>query len=128
MAKSSGRRSVYIPVEGDIVWASFDNPPTGREQGYHRRAIVVSPIEINKLTSKALVFPITTKVKNYKFEVPLPEGMDTTGVILSGDIKTIDWKARDTKFIEKASPDIVREVAAQFLILFPALYKLLEDT
>jgi mRNA-degrading endonuclease toxin of MazEF toxin-antitoxin module len=32
----------------------------------------------NRRTSKAIAFPITTKVKGYKFEVPLPEGLSTT--------------------------------------------------
>jgi mRNA interferase MazF len=127
-AKSFGRKNAYIPDQGDIIWADFDNPPVGHEQGYRRRAVVVSPMSINKLTSKAIVFPITTKVKNYKFEVLLPIGMNTKGVILSGDIKTIDCRARNIELVEKAPLDLIKKVAESFLDLFPILNDILDDT
>jgi len=127
LAKSSGRKAIYVPNQGDIVWASLDDPPVGHEQGGHRRVLVVSPLAYNRLTSKALAFPITTRVKGYKFEVLIPDGMSTKGVILSSEIKSIDWKARNFEFIEKAPEDIVKGVIAQFVVLLPYLDEILEE-
>jgi len=57
--------------------------------------------------------PITTKVKGLRFEVPLAEGMQTSGVVLSDQIKSFDWKARQVKFIEKAPLELVDDVLAK---------------
>lgn len=122
LVKSSGKkRNICIPDVGDIGWLQFDDPPVGHEQGRHRRAIIVTPMIYNQSTSKAIVFPITTRVKGYKFEVPLPEGLNTTGVILSDDIKSVDWNARKFQFIEKAPEDVILEVLARFKALIPLL-------
>jgi len=122
LVKSFGKKNnIYIPDVGDIGWLEFDNPPIGREQGYHRRAIIVSAMVYNRITSKAIAFPISTRVKGYRFEVPLPEGLDSRGVILSDDIKSVDWKAREFKFIEKAPEDVVLEVLARVKALIPLL-------
>ena len=122
LVKSSGKnKNIYIPDIGHIGWTQFDDPPVGREQGGHRRAIIVSAMIYNRLTSKAIAFPITTKIKGYKFEVPLPKGLSTTGAILSDDIKSIDWKARKFQFIEKAPEDVVLDVLARIKVLIPLL-------
>jgi mRNA interferase MazF len=122
LVKSSGKnKNIYIPDVGDIGWTQFDDPAVGHEQGGHRRAIIVSPMIYNRNTSKAIAFPITTKIKGYKFEVPLSEGLSTIGAILSQDIKSIDWKARKFQFIEKAPKDVVLEVLARLKVLIPLL-------
>lgn len=107
LVKKSGGK-FYIPDEGDVLWIDF-SPQAGCEQKGHRRAIVVSPMSHNQ---KGLVFvcPITTKVKGYSFEVPLPTNLDTVGVILVNHIKSLDWKERGAKFIEKVNPETLYEI------------------
>jgi mRNA interferase MazF len=45
----------------------------------------------NRRVRLALVCPITTKVKGYAFEVPIPEGLAVSGVVLADQAKSLDW-------------------------------------
>jgi mRNA interferase MazF len=102
----------YIPDRGDIAWLSF-SPHKGREQGFRRPAIILSPIAYNQKTSLAVLCPITNQIKGYAFEVPLAEGMQTTGVVIADHIKNLDWRAREAVFIEKAPIELIDEVLAK---------------
>ena len=61
------------PERGDLIWLSF-TPQSGREQAGRRPALVVSPSGYNSKVGLALVCPITSSIKGYPFEVPLPQG------------------------------------------------------
>jgi mRNA interferase MazF len=98
----------YIPDRGDIVWLDFD-PQAGHEQSGLRPAFVISPIAYNQRSNLALLCPITSKIKGWKFEVLLTD-TQTKGVILADQIKSLDWQVRRIDFIEKASVNIVDEV------------------
>ena len=108
----SGSPKIYVPERGDIVKINF-SPHQGHEQGFERPAIILSPSQYNKVMSLALMCPITTKSKGFKFEVQLFDGMQTVGVVLSDHIKSFDWKARQVRFIEKAPIELVEEVLAK---------------
>ena len=97
----------YFPDRGDIVWLNF-TPQAGHEQRGTRPAIIISPKIYNKKTNLALCCPITSNVKGYPFEVVV-KGKKIDGVILSDHLKNLDWKARDIKFIEKASAQVLKE-------------------
>jgi len=97
----------YIPQHGDIVWLNFD-PQTGHEQKGKRPAIVLSPKEYNEKTSLALFCPITSKIKNYPFEVKLDGEIE--GVILSDQIKSLDWRIRKAEYIMKAGKKTINEI------------------
>jgi len=109
---NSGNPTIYVPERGDIVIVNF-SPHQGREQGFTRPAIILSPSKYNKITSLALMCPITTKSKGFRFEVQLLEGMQTSGVVLSDHIKSFDWKARQVRLVEKAPVELVEEVLAK---------------
>ncbi len=94
------KSKLYIPDRGDIVWLSMD-PQTGREQSGRRPALVISPREYNEKTDLAIFCPITSQVKGYPFEVIIPDNMEIGGVILSDQIKNLDWKTRNAEFICK---------------------------
>jgi mRNA interferase MazF len=108
----SGNRDLYVPNRGDIVKLSFD-PQQGHEQAGYRPAIILSPIRYNKLSSLALMCPITNQAKGFLFEVPLLEEMTTSGVVLSDQVKSFDWRARRVKFVEQAPDELVEEVLAK---------------
>ena len=88
----------YIPDRGDIVWLTF-SPQSGREQSGRRPALVISPLVYNGKTNLAIFCPITSQIKDYPFEVKLPENLDISGVIISDQIKNLDWKAREVEYI-----------------------------
>ena len=116
MEKKSGK---YIPARGDIIWLSF-NPQSGHEQSGHRPAIVISPREYNKKTGLALCCPITSKVKDYPFEVGISIKNKIDGVILSDQIKSLDWKERQAKFIAAASKETLNETVEKLSLLIDA--------
>lgn len=101
----------FIPKKGHIVWLNFD-PQAGHEQAGRRPALVISGINYNKVTGLAMICPITSKAKGYPFEVVLSE-TKTIGVILSNQIKSLDWKARNAEFIESCPGLIVDDVLAK---------------
>jgi Growth inhibitor len=106
----------YIPDSGDIIWLNFD-PQAGHEQAGHRPAVVLSPKAYNGRTGLCLAAPVTTRSKGYPFEVSLPPGCQTTGVVLCDQVRSLDWKARAATLKERAGQDFAREVLARFLPL-----------
>jgi mRNA interferase MazF len=99
----------YVPERGDIVWIHLD-PQSGREQAGHRTCLVLSPAIYNGKTGLAVLCPITNQAKGYPFEVPLPAGIATTGVVLADHIKSLDWRTRKAKFREAIPRNVVQEV------------------
>ena len=97
----------YVPDRGDIVWLNF-TPQAGHEQRGTKPALIISPKIYNKKTNLALCCPITSNVKGYPFEVVV-KGKKIDGVILTDHLKNLDWKAREIKFIEKASTLVLTE-------------------
>jgi mRNA interferase MazF len=101
----------YIPEAGDIVWLEFD-PQAGREQAGRRPAVVLTPAVYNKKTDLMICCPLTTQIKGYPFEV-LIEVDEVESVILSDQIKSLDWKIRKAKYKNKVSSEVLAEVKAK---------------
>jgi len=91
---------MYVPERGDIVWLSFD-PQTGRERAGRRPAVVLTPQSYNGKVGLALCCPVTSQIKDYPFEVRLPDGLGVTGAILADHVKNLDWQARQAQFIAR---------------------------
>ena len=106
----------YVPERGDIVWLQFD-PQAGHEQAGRRPAFVLSPRAYNRRVGLALFCPVTSKAKGYPFEVPLPQGSVVTGVVLSDQLKSLDWKVRKAERIFRAPEAVVEEITARLLAL-----------
>lgn len=105
----SGESMTYTPDSGDIVWLKFD-PQSGHEQRGHRPALVLSPKAYNEKVGLAIFCPITSQIKGYPFEVVIPEGLEAKGAVLSDQVKSLDWKARNATFICKLPADKFDEV------------------
>ncbi len=106
----------YVPGRGDIVWLEF-NPQVGHEQSGIRPALVISPKEYNEKVGLAIFCPITGKEKGYPFEVNVNIKNKIKGVILSDQVKNLDWKKRKAKYITRASPKIMKEVFEKISLL-----------
>ena len=102
-----GRR--YVPQRGDVVWLSFQ-PQAGHEQRGRRPALVVSPAAYNGKVGLALFCPITSQVKGYPFEVVIPAGLAVQGVVLSDQVKSLDWRARRAALLCRVPKQTVRDV------------------
>ena len=102
----------YVPRRGDAVWLQFD-PQTGHEQAGRRPALVLSPESYNRRVGLAILCPITGQAKGYPFEVALPPGGGISGVVLSDQLKSLNWRARRAHLIEALPPRVTEEVLAK---------------
>src|SRR5437868_15354773 len=103
--RKTAKRAPTIPDRGDVVWLDFD-PQADHEQGKRRPALVLSPATYNR-TGLALFCPITSQVKGYPFEVPFPAGGRIQGVVLSDQVRNLDWIARSADPITTAPVTVV---------------------
>jgi mRNA interferase MazF len=106
----------FVPQRGDVVWITL-NPQAGHEQEGRRPAIILSPQAYNTKVGLALMCPITSQVKGYPFEVAIPARLPIAGVILSDQIKSLDWRARKAEWVCSLPPETIAEVLAKSLTL-----------
>jgi mRNA interferase MazF len=104
------------PDAGDVLWLDF-GPPTGREQGGRRPALVLSGRQYNSQSSVLVVCPITRKERDWPFEVSLPAGGLISGVVLVDQIKVFDLAARPHRRAGQLPRDILNEVRARLAVL-----------
>src|SRR5207237_2844812 len=96
------------------VWLNF-TPHAGREQAGHRPAVVLSPVAYNRKTSLMLCCPMTTQIKSYPFGVPIATAVPS--VVLSDQIKSVDWRVRKAKRKGKVSAEELVDVRAKMRAL-----------
>ena len=65
----------------------------------------------------AVVCPITSAAKGYPWEVTIPLGEFVTGVVLSDQIKNVDWRGRNAEFISTATPGLLEDVIGKAFAL-----------
>lgn len=105
----------YVPDAGDVVWLEFD-PQAGHEQAGHRPALVMSPSIYNGKTGLMICCPLSTKIKGYPFEV-LTEVGGQEGVVLSDQVKSLDWKIRRARKKGAVSESVMMDVRARIKAL-----------
>lgn len=106
----------YVPLRGDLVWLEFD-PQSGHEQAGRRPALVISHGDYNKKVGLAVFCPVTSQAKGYPFEVRLPAGLSISGVVLSDQVKSLDWRARHAVKIGSVPKPVLEQVVARVLAL-----------
>lgn len=106
----------YVPDRGDIVWLRF-SPQAGHEQAGRRPALVISPRAYNDKTGLALLCPITSRVKGYPFEVLLGSAGGIRGVVLSDQVKSLDWRARGARLECRAPRQVLGETIEKIRLL-----------
>lgn len=98
------------------MWLQFD-PQAGHRQPGRRPALVISPRSYNARVGLALFCPVTSRIKDYPFEVALPPGGEVSGVVLADQIKSIDWRSRRIDRVASAPAEVVREALAKIRVL-----------
>ena len=109
--------SGYVPSAGDIISLDFD-PQSGHEQKGRRPAVVLSNATFNRGTRLAIVCPITSRDRGFPFHLPLPEGGEITRFAMMEQVKSIDYRTRRAKCIEKAPDDFMEEAHALLAACF----------
>jgi len=100
--------AAYVPAKGDLMTVTFD-PRSGHEQKGRRPALVISNDLFNRRTGLAIVCPITNTKRNIPFHVALSQESTITGFVMVEQVKAIDFRARQARFIEKAPEAVLNE-------------------
>ena len=96
------------------------SPSTGHEMADRHYAIVISSSAFSKATHFVVVCPITSVIRDWPFQVLVPKGLlptkqgvQVTSVILTEQVKSVDWREREIEFVGHAPDDILDEVLAR---------------
>jgi mRNA interferase MazF len=101
--------AAYIPRQGDLIAITFD-PQSGQEQKGPRPAFVVGKDLFNRKTGMAIVCPVTNTDSGFPFHVPIPRESKLTGFIMVEQVKSVDFRSRRAKRIERGSDELLSEV------------------
>jgi len=99
----------FVPRKGDFITLSFD-PQVGHEQKGRRPALVLSNDLFNRHTGLAIVCPVTNTDRRFPFHVAVPESSSLTGFVMVEQVKSIDFRIRRAKFVERAPQLFVDDV------------------
>lgn len=100
---------MYMPSRGDFVWLRFD-PQSGHEQQGTRPALVLSPEKFHRRMGFAFVCPISNTQRKNSFYVAIPAGEPVTGVIMTDQLRSLDFKSRKVEYIANCPELIVQDV------------------
>jgi len=99
-----------------VIWINL-NPQAGHEQAGRRPAVVLSPGNYNRKTGMVILCPITNQIKGYPFEVLIPPELPVAGAILSDQVKSLDWRARNAELICALPTETISEILQKLVAL-----------
>ena len=102
----------YVPGQGDIVMFKKTVPTEGHEQNEARPWMVLTPRVFNKASGLVLAAPITNQPKGAGMEVPVTGVTGVTGVVLTYQVRTLDWQSREPVLKGTAPAALIKEAAA----------------
>jgi mRNA interferase MazF len=109
-------RQTYFPDRGHFVHLNF-SPSAAHEMADRHYALVLSTSSFARKTGFALVCPVTSNTKPWPFNVLVPSGLlppkrgkDVDSVVLTDQVKSIDFRDRECEFIVGA-PDLILDEA-----------------
>ena len=105
-----------LPDIGDIAWVDLD-PVKGSEQAGRRPALVLSNVIYHDASRRAVICPIMSNVRPWPFNVQLPTGLNTIGVVLVDQVRTIDRTERMFDIIEHVPEEVLVEVRGKLAAL-----------
>lgn len=101
----------YVPERGDIIWMSLD-PSAGYEQRKRRPVLVTSIKRFNSKLGLCWIVPITSTTGKSAFETDLRD-CKTKGVAMCHQLRSLDFRARKSEFIEAAPAEVVEQILAK---------------
>ncbi|MDX1961692.1 MAG: type II toxin-antitoxin system PemK/MazF family toxin [Pirellulales bacterium] len=103
--------AVYTPAQGDFISISFD-PQAGHEQRGRRPALTLSNSAFNKATGMAIVCPLTNTDRGIPFHLAVPQDTTLTGFAVIEQAKSVDYQARQAKYISSAPSEFTEHALA----------------
>jgi mRNA interferase MazF len=105
-----------LPDAGDIAWVELDDT-RGTEQSGRRPALILTPRSYHETSRRAIICPITSRLRDWPTNVHLPQGLETEGTVLVDQIRSIDREQRVFDFIETVPQAVLTEVHAKLAAL-----------
>ena len=102
--------------QGSIIKINLD-PKQGHEQKGYRPYICLNHSIVTKYSNIGIFAPISNTKRDYPFYVSL-EGTESTGKVLLDQLVTIDFNARDYRYVEDIHEDLLDELLARVKVLF----------
>jgi mRNA interferase MazF len=106
----------YIPDIGDVVELDLTYQAGIETTGEKRQALVLSRKIFNK-KGYVVLCPIEDNSLNSLYEVSLPDEEPIKGFIQYNQVKTLDWKTRNSVLICKLSDVVVETVKNKIELL-----------
>jgi mRNA interferase MazF len=105
-----------LPDVGDIAWVDLDDA-RGSEQSGHRPALILTSLSFHETSRRAVICPITSKLRDWPTNIVLPLGLKTNGMVMVDQVRSIDRAERMFGTIEKAPAQIVHDVRIKLAVL-----------
>lgn len=102
--------------QGSIIKINLD-PKAGHEQRGYRPYICLSHSIVTKYSNIAIFAPISNTGRSYPFYVSL-DGTASTGKVLLDQLVTIDYNARNYRYVEDIPDDLLEKLLARVKVLF----------
>jgi mRNA interferase MazF len=104
------------PLQGDIIKINLD-PKKGHEQAGYRPYICLSNKIISDYANIAVFAPISNTKRKYPLYIPLKK-TKTTGDVLLDQLVTIDYNARNFRFIETVPDALLHYLLSVAVMIF----------
>ena len=112
-----GKKGVRkTPLQGDIIKINL-NPKKGHEQAGYRPYLCLSNKIISDYANIAIFAPISNTKRKYPLYLPLQK-TKTQGNVLLDQLVTIDYNARDFRFIETVSSALLKQLLSITVMIF----------
>jgi len=105
-----------VPMQGDIIKINLD-PKQGHEQKGYRPYICLSHHLVSDYANIAVFAPISNTPRPYPLYVPLEE-TKSTGTVLLDQLVTIDYNARQWKYVETVGNDFLNKLLKKVVVIF----------
>jgi mRNA interferase MazF len=105
-----------VPLQGDIIKINL-HPKKGHEQTGYRPYICLSNKIISDYANIAVFAPISKTRRTYPLYIPLQK-TKTQGSVLLDQLVTIDYKARDFRFVETVPSALLFQLLSIVVMVF----------
>src|SRR5947209_4398147 len=82
-----------------------------------RKARLTLPTDYSRTVGLAVVCPITNETKGYPWEAEIPDNNFVSGVVLSDQMKSLDWRERRAEFVCTPAEGLLEDVVEKAVAL-----------
>jgi len=105
-----------VPLQGDIIKINLD-PKEGHEQAGYRPYLCLSNKIVSDYANIAIFAPISNTKRKYPLYAPLQK-TKTAGCVLLDQLVTIDYNARNFRFVETIPSALLRQILSITVMVF----------